>query len=295
MARAAAKRKQGAKQVARPAPAERARVRHKREKSLEDQLFFSRIRGHAKWAFVFLAVVFGASFVFLGVGSGNAGLGDVFSNVFGGSSGPSIDSLREKVAESPKDRTAAIDLAQALERDGQTEEAILVYRGYLRSRPKDVDMLNNLALLYQSRAGAAAAEANAALTALSQATPGTQFGLAATGKLGQALSSFRNPFEATLGEEAQQRYGAAVRRYQSANREALGIYKRLTNLQPGEPTVLISYARAAAGAGELRTAIAAYEKFVREFPEDQFVVDARRSIKQLEAELRSQQQPSSSG
>ena len=85
MARAAAKRNRSAGKAARPLTAEQKRPRkQKQETTLEDELFFTRLRGHAKWAFALLAVVFAGSFVFLGVGSGNAGLGDVFSNVFSG-------------------------------------------------------------------------------------------------------------------------------------------------------------------------------------------------------------------
>ena len=87
MARAAAKRNRGAGKAARPVADEPKRARRKAEKTLEDELFFTRLRGHAKWAFALLAIVFAGSFVFLGVGSGNSsGLGDVFQNLFTGGS-----------------------------------------------------------------------------------------------------------------------------------------------------------------------------------------------------------------
>ncbi len=133
MARAAAKRNQSANKAAGQVAGDQTRGRRKAEKSLEDELFFSRLRGHAKWVFVLLALVFGMSFVFLGVGSGNAGLGDVFSNVFGGSSGTSIEKLQKTLAESPGNKVALTDLAQALERDGRIDEAIAAYSTYLVS------------------------------------------------------------------------------------------------------------------------------------------------------------------
>ena len=46
-------------------------------------MFFPKIRAHAKWVFVLLAIVFAGSFVFLGVGSGSSGLGDLLSGVYG--------------------------------------------------------------------------------------------------------------------------------------------------------------------------------------------------------------------
>ena len=56
MARAAAKRNRSAGKAARPVAAEPKRDRRKAEKTLEDELFFTRLRGHAKWAFALLAI-----------------------------------------------------------------------------------------------------------------------------------------------------------------------------------------------------------------------------------------------
>ena len=36
----------------------------------QEELFFQRLRNHAKWMFVLLALVFALGFVFFGVGSG---------------------------------------------------------------------------------------------------------------------------------------------------------------------------------------------------------------------------------
>src|SRR5205823_9806808 len=76
------------------------RVKHER---WGDQLFFSRLRVHAKWVFVFLALVFALGFVFFGVGSGSTGISDVLQNFFTGSSssGASASSLRKKAEQHP--------------------------------------------------------------------------------------------------------------------------------------------------------------------------------------------------
>jgi hypothetical protein len=197
MARAATKRNQGARKTARAVASDQPRARKKKEKTLEDELFFNRLRGHAKWAFVLLAVVFATSFVFLGVGSGNAGLSDVFSNIFGGGSGSSISSLQKKVAENPKSQQAVVDLALALGRDGRTEEAIGAYRTYLDEKPRDTVVLGNLAILYQQLASTAANDANAALRASALAAPAAQF-RPGSGALGNALGSFVGPGRAGL-------------------------------------------------------------------------------------------------
>ena len=46
-------------------------------------MFFPRLRNQAKWAFVFLILVFGGGFIFLGVGSGGLDLGQLLSDAFG--------------------------------------------------------------------------------------------------------------------------------------------------------------------------------------------------------------------
>ena len=45
--------------------------------SIEDTMFFPRLRRHAKWMFVFLAVALGGGFVLFGVGAGGTGVGDI--------------------------------------------------------------------------------------------------------------------------------------------------------------------------------------------------------------------------
>jgi predicted Zn-dependent protease len=288
MARAAAKRNRSAGKAARPVAADQAKSRRKAEKTLEDELFFSRLRGHAKWAFALLAVVFAGSFVFLGVGSGNAGLGDVFSNVFSGGSAPSIEKLQEKVAERPRDKAALTDLAQALERDGRTDEAIAAYQAYLTARPKDEEVLSALALVYQSQAAAAYNEAQNAARAASLAAPEAQFRPGA-GALGQALGSFTNPLTQAASTEAEQQYQAAVAKYQTANRDALDVYKQLSALAPEDSTKLLGWAQAAEAAGDAETAVKVYRTFVKRFPTDPLVVEVRKRVKTLEAQQIAQQ------
>jgi hypothetical protein len=93
MARAAVKAKQQEKAKAQPAKARaRGRRRHSGGGNPNQELFFVRLRRHQKWVYAVLAVVFGLSFVLLGVGSGagGGGLSSLWTNIFGGSGGSSI-------------------------------------------------------------------------------------------------------------------------------------------------------------------------------------------------------------
>jgi DNA-binding SARP family transcriptional activator len=264
--------------------ADQKRARKKKEKTLEDELFFNRLRGHAKWAFALLAVVFAGSFVFLGVGSGNAGLGDVFSNVFSGGGAPSIDELQQKVAERPRDKTRVTDLAQALERDGRTDEAIAAYRAYLTGRPKDQDILSALALVYQSQAANAYNDLLLAQRESSLAAPAAQF-RPGSGALGEALGSFVDPLGQAASTRADARFQEALAKLQSASSESIDVYKQLAALSPNDSSALIRWAQSAEAASDYAAARKVYRMFVKRFPTDPLVVDARQKIKDLKKQI----------
>lgn len=288
MARAATKRNRGANKAARPVAAESKRARSKQERPLEDQLFFTRLRSQAKWVFALLAIVFAGSFVFLGVGTGNAGLGDVFSNVFGGGSAPSIEELQDKLAESPRDKTVLTDLTQALVRDGRYAEASAAYRTYLSGRPNDEEVLASLAGVFQAQADAAAADVNLALRDASLAAPAASFRPGA-GALGRALGSFVDPLAQAASAQAEQRYREALGRYQAANQESIEVYRKLSTISPDDPSALIRYAQAAERSGQLATALTVYQRFLKRFPADALTVDVRQRIKELRAQQVAQQ------
>src|SRR6266487_6408243 len=80
----------------------------KKAQSWEDQLFFARLRRHAKWMFVLLALVFAIGFVAFGVGSGSTGvggIGDIFNSVFGGSTSGTDARIK---SDQKKDRKSVV-------------------------------------------------------------------------------------------------------------------------------------------------------------------------------------------
>jgi tetratricopeptide (TPR) repeat protein len=287
MARAAAKRNKRPKQVARPQPAP-ASTSRSRDKSLEDQLFFGRLRGHAKWAFVLLAVVFGLGFVFLGVGSGSSGsLGDLFNNLFTGSSGPSIDKLQETVAKNPKDAASLLELGQALQSKQRLDEAIVAYERFVTLRPKSLQGLNQLAALYQQKSQLDAANVQAAVNQAQTASPDGLFGPAAGSPLGQALGAGQNSISRSLGDQANQAYQEAVSRYQATVSAELKTYQLIAKLSPDEPGAQLNVAQAARAAGDSQAALTAYKTFLTRFPDDPLAPDVRKQLRELQASLKS--------
>ena len=92
--------------------AERSHQRDSDLRAIEDTMFFTRLRGHAKWMFVFLALVFGVGFVGFGIGANqNASIGDLLRGGGGTSAAtasPSSDA-REQVKKNPKSAQAQRD------------------------------------------------------------------------------------------------------------------------------------------------------------------------------------------
>ena len=76
--------------------------------SIEDTMFFPRLRRHAKWMFVFLAVALGGGFVLFGVGAGGTGVGDILRGGGASSGVPSISSSEKKTEQDPTER-AGVD------------------------------------------------------------------------------------------------------------------------------------------------------------------------------------------
>src|SRR6266516_77465 len=242
MARADRRRAQRAK----PAP-----VTRRSDVVVEDTMFFPRLRRHAKWVFVFLALVFGLGFVGFGVGAGGVGFGDILKGG-GGSGVPSISSAQKRIDKNPKDAQAFRDLATAYEAKGDTASAITALESLTQLRPRNVDALRELSGLYLRQASDAQqraqdAQLRASLTAWFVAC---------------------ETWELTAAQSAVSTYkkiaAAAANKGDKAQAEL--------NLGQIEQQI-----------GDTTTAIAAYKKFLKLAPTDPTAPDVKRLLKQLGA------------
>lgn len=239
-------------------------------------MFFPKLRRHAKWMFVLLALVFGVGFVAFGVGAGGVGFGDILRGSGGGSS-QSVDSARKKTEERPKDAKAWEELATALQLDGDTQGAVDAQQQVTVLRPKDVDALRGLAgyqltLIGEKQTLAQIIQGNAALTAAGQNFPGL---------LVDGQSVLDDPIGLAVNARAAERVQAVLLEAQAAAVGAVDAYKRLAALQPGDPGVQLELAQAAQQTGDTQTAIAAYETFLKLAPDDPSVSDVKAQLKAL--------------
>jgi len=253
----------------------------------QEELFFQRLRNHAKWAYVGLAVAFVLGFVLLGVGSGSTGLSDVFQNAFnfGSSSGTSISSLEHKVTKQPQNATAWRDLATAYEQKQRTSDAVSALERYTALRPKDQDALGELASQYTTLSQTYAADYQTAQNSASIASPAAAFAPSASTTFGKIFSDpkgLQDPIGAVISGQAQQQAQSALASYQGAQRSAEDALKRLAKLAPRDVTVQYQLGQAAQQAGDYKGAVAAYTRFLKLSPND---VDAPR-VKQLLSQAR---------
>jgi tetratricopeptide (TPR) repeat protein len=260
--------------------------------AIEDTLFFTRIRSHAKWVFVFLALSFLIGFVIFNVGgSGNGGgIGELLRDGGNGTSGNiSVSDAREQVQKTPKSAQAQRNLATALETDGQTNEAIVALTAYLALKPKDQDSLRELAGLHLGQGSKFAQAAQVAQLQASYSTFGGIFGSPLD--LGKGATIGPDPIDAAIATQASQTVNEAYTKAQTAFQSAEQTYERLVVLAPKDPNIQLELAQAAQQSGDTATAISAYQAFLKLAPDD----PSAGIVKQQIAQLKAQQASPSSG
>jgi tetratricopeptide (TPR) repeat protein len=266
--------------AAKPSPKPKAkRVKHE---SWEDQLFFSRLRTHAKWVFLLLAIIFAFSFVIFGVGTGSSGFTDAIDQVFNSSAntGPSVSSLEEKTRENPKDAEAWRELATAHSQDDNTEEAIAALVTYTELRPKDEDSLEELGGLYLRQSEQFRQEYAEAQFKASLLQPAPAFQASASSPLAQV---FQDPISVGISTSTTAASNEASTQFTEIQAKAVGVYKKLAELNPEDATTQYRLAQVAYAAGNNAEAITAYTTFLKLAPNDSLAPAARKALKDLKA------------
>ena len=241
-------------------------------------MFFPRLRRHAKWMFVFLALVFGVGFVGFGVGAGGVGFGDILRGTGSGSGVPSVSENQKRIDENPKDAQAYRDLATAYQADGDVDGAIEALEGFSRLKPRNVDALRELAALYLRKASDAQTRAQIAQLRSDYLAPGgSVLGTLVVGGKPLETDELSSAVSSVLSEDTN----AALVEVQSASQNAVSTYKRIAAAQPRDPSVQLELAQTAQSVNDTATAIAAYRKFLELAPDDPSAPDVKRLLKQL--------------
>ena len=253
-------------------------------RSGRSELFFQRLRNHAKWMFVLLALAFALGFVFFGVGSGSTGISDVLQNAlnFGSGGGTSISKPAAEDREAPAGR----DMPGATSRPPTSRSSArrtpsMRSSATARCGPKDQGALAELASEYGTLATNASNDySNAQLEAAGAVIARRSV---RTGRDDAVRQGVQQPGSAA-GPDRQprcrpscptkQQTAYTTTRLRSSNAEAA--YKRLSALNPNDATTQIQLGQAAQAANDTAVAVAAYRKFLKLAPNDPLAAQVKR-------------------
>ena len=228
--------------------------------------------------FLFLAIMFALGFVGFGVGAGGVGFGDILRGQGGSSGVPSISKSQQRVLDNPKDAQAFRDLATAQQAAGKTDDAIESLESFVALRPRNTDVLRELAGLYLSKATDAQQRGQIADYRAAFLAPATA--VASAIQLGGKPADV-DPISQAVSGAITQDSSIAYSEAQQASAKAVETYRRITGVRPNDPTVQLELAQAAQDAGDTATTIAAYKAFLKLAPDDPTAVEVRRLLKQL--------------
>lgn len=240
-------------------------------------MFFPRLRRQAKWVFVLLAFVFAAGFVFFGVGSGSTGIGDLLKgnfNLFGGGGSTQSSGVKKALKATdanPKNAAAWLALATAYQTDGKLDAANRAREHYLKLKPKDAGVLQQVAGFYENKATVKQSEAQQ-LQSQAPVDYGNLVGLSTSSQLGQILSQDQ------VGQQLTQKATTAYTEASTALQKDEALYKRIVKLQPSDPTTQYHLAQIADFVGDTPTALAAYKQVVKLAPNDPTATQAKQRI-----------------
>jgi tetratricopeptide (TPR) repeat protein len=282
MARAAVKAKQAEKKKAQPAKAtvrRGGRRKHAAGGNPNQQLFFMRLRRKAKLAYLVLAVLFGITFAFLGVGSGNnGGLDQLFSglNIFSSSSNP-VSKAQKEIKDHPNLAKGYRDLATAYEGKGDTVNAIAALQQYTTQKPKDGAAWSELGGLQLNQAQTYRAGYQAATQARQLAAPSASF--LPTGKLGQGIGT--NPIEQAAASQVDASVQTLQQSTQFGYTSSVASFQRAATLRPNDSNAWFQLGQTAQTSGDVTTAVTAYKRYLKLSPHSTFSAQIRQLIKQL--------------
>jgi tetratricopeptide (TPR) repeat protein len=243
-------------------------------------MFFPRLRRHAKWVFVFLALVFALGFVGFGVGAGGVGFGDILKGG-GGSGVPSVSGAQKRIDENPNDAQAYRDLATAYEAKNDTDNAISALESLSRLKPRNVVALRELAGLYLRQASDAQQRAQNAQLRADYLAPGA----AVLGSLTLGSKPLSvDPINSAVSSSVSAATNQAVSEEQTAAQNAVSAYKKIATVtsNKGEKAQAeITLAEISQQIGDTTTAIAAYKTFLKLTPNDPNAAAVKQALKKL--------------
>ena len=256
-----------------------------------------RMRKNGKWVFLALAVVFGITFVFAGVGTSGPSLIDLIGH--NNDSSPvttSVDDSAVQKAEaatktSPDDPQVWLALAQAEVGAGQLDKVPAAAEKASELAPKDAEVQSAIADVYLAQAAAALQKAQTMYAAAQGG--GTVDGRSAVPQqVIPGQSSGATPFQTAQEALASAKLSAASEKVSPLQTQSSEAYTAavaaqtiVTEVEPDDPAAWFRLGQIATAANDSSGAITAYERFVKLAPEDPLTGKVKDEIKRLKESL----------
>ena len=295
-----AQKKHGSTRHSSDATATRAPKRRQEAPSSATPTMNERMRRNGKWVFLGLAIVFGFSFVFAGIGTGGGlSLADLIGRSQNSSATPTTTASDNAVQKaeaaakaSPKDPQAWLSLAQAEIAAGQLDKVAEAVQKASALAPRDAVVQGAVADAYLAQAAAALQKAQSEYTAAqgqgmvngrspvpAQVVPGQSNGTDAFQTAQQAIQS-------QVLSEASTKVSPLQTQATDAYKAAVAAQQIVTEVRAEDPAAWFRLAQIQTAANDAQGAIDAYGKFVELAPEDPLVSKVKDEIKRLEDSLK---------
>jgi len=257
------------------------------------------IRNRKGWiggVFFVLAGIFALSFVIGGVGTGNqASLSDIFgkgSASGGGTTTPqpaSITALQKTVKAKPGNAQAWHDLADAYASATRPSDEAGAWQHYIALKPGNLDALQRLALAQAQVATNLSNQAQTYQQQASASSPGND----STFSGGTLGSLTQDPVSQAQAASQQQQQSASLikasgfaKRASSWWKKSADTYGKIVVLPAFKKndlaaTVWLNYGSAAQSANDTKSAIKAYDAFLKLAPDDVNAPQVKTILKQL--------------
>lgn len=258
-----------------------------------------RMRKNGKWVFLALAVVFGITFVFAGVGTSGPSLVDLIGqNNDSSPTTTAADSSAVQKAEaatkaSPEDPQVWLNLAQAEVAAGQLDKVPAAAEQAATLAPKDATVQAAIADVYLAQAAAALQKAQT-MYAAAQGGGTVNGRTAVPQQVIPGQSSGATPFQTAQESIASAKLSDVSAKVSPLQTEASDAYKAaveaqtiVTELNADDPAAWFRLGQIATAANDTTGAITAYERFVKLAPDDPLTSKVKDEIKRLQESLTS--------
>ena len=295
----AQQKKHGSKRHSDDKASTRAPKRRQEAPSSATPTMNERMRRNGKWVFLGLAIVFGFSFVFAGIGTGGGlSLADLIGQKNNASPTPTTTASDDAVQKAeaaakatPKDPQAWLAVAQAEVAAGQLDQVTANVQKAAGLAPKDAAVQAAVADAYLALAGAALQKAQTEYSAaqgkgtVNGRSPVPQQVVPGQSNAIDAFQTAQQAVQSSVLSAASTKVTPLQTQATDAYKAAVAAQQVVTDVKAEDPAAWFRLAQIQTAANDAQGAIDAYGKFVELAPDDPLVSKVKDEITRLKKSL----------